>query len=101
MALVGVPSPLAKGRLLVFLMGCRGAGGVCVFVVVGALGMFGARPFPASVRGLARLSRRSAGNLRRRPGYGVDWVVDCVLFILFFLFWLWWRSLGSFLFVFL
>ena len=34
-AWVGDPSPLARGHLLVLLMGCRGAGGVCVFVVVG------------------------------------------------------------------
>ena len=41
--------------------------------------MFGARPFPASVRMLARLSRRSAGNSGRGSEAGVDLIWDCVL----------------------
>ena len=66
---------------------------VCVCVCLWALCMFGARPFPASERVLARLSRRSAGNLGRGPGCGAGWVVDCVLFYFVLL---WFRSLFSF-----
>ena len=64
-------------------------GGWCACVrCCGALGMFGARPFPSSVRVLARLSRRSAGNSGRgSTGPGVDWGMDCVLFyFVFFVF---------------
>ena len=85
LALVGVPSPLAKGRLLEFLVGYHGEIGVCVCVRwCGALGIFGTRSFPASVWVVARLSRHSTGNSGRGAGYVVDLVLGCVLFYFVF-----------------
>ena len=72
------PQPSGQGSSFGFADGLF----FCCFV---ALRMFGARPFPASVRVLARLSRRSAGNSGGESEAGVDLGLGFVLlyFVLF------------------